>query len=156
MAGATPTLTSVKANVLDSDVAAGSDAATRPRPPARACPFTRAMTGTGLSIKQVRMSGMRLGAAAPCSLRSAPEQKHAARSREHDGPHVRVAGRVTNAWSSCSSRRAERALRLCGESSVTVRMPSLCCTPTNASVTGGQCRGVPAEGPKRAGGIVRR
>jgi hypothetical protein len=45
---------------------------------------------------------------------------------------------------------------LCGESSVTVRMPSLCCTPTNESVTGGQCRGVPTEGPKLAGGIVRR
>ena len=38
---------------------------------------------------------MRLGAAAPRSLRSAPEQNTVTRSREHDGPHVRVARRVT-------------------------------------------------------------
>ena len=74
MAGATPTRTSVKANVLASAATAMSAAAMSPSPPARACPLTRAMTGTGLSTMEVRMSGMRFGAAAPRSERSAPEQ----------------------------------------------------------------------------------
>ena len=156
MAGATPTRTSVNANVLASAATAMSAAAIRPSPPARACPLTRAMTGTALSTMDVRMSGMRLGAAAPLSDRSAPEQntfpapvRTTARTSG-----ARVASR--NACSSCASRLADRALRLPGESSVNVRMPSWCCTPTNASVTVAQCRGALARGPKTAGGIVRR
>ena len=74
MAGATPTRTSVKANVLASAATAMSAAAMRPRPPARAWPLTRTMTGTALSTMDVRMAGMRSGAALPRSDRSAPEQ----------------------------------------------------------------------------------
>ena len=95
MAGATPTRTSVKANVLASAATAMSAAAMRPRPPARAWPLTRAMTGTGLSTMDVRMSGMRLGAAVPRSERSAPEQNTVPVPGEHDGPHVGVTGCVT-------------------------------------------------------------
>ena len=82
------------------------------------------MTGTALSTMDVRMAGMRLGAAAPRSDRSAPEQNTV------PAP-VRTTARTSgslvasrNACSSCASRLAESALRLAGESSVNVRMPS--------------------------------
>ncbi len=135
IAGATPTRTSVKANVLAAAATAMSAAAMRPRPPARACPLTRAITGTGLSTMAVRTSGMRFGAAAPRSDRSAPEQKtvpvpESTMARTSMSP---VASR--NASSSSPSRREESALRLCGESSVRVRMPSRCSTATRRSVT---------------------
>ena len=45
MAGATPTRTSLKAKVLSDGATARSDTAIKPRPPARACPLTFAMTG---------------------------------------------------------------------------------------------------------------
>ena len=157
MAGATPTRTSVKANVADSGAAAKSHAAMRPSPPARAWPLTRAMTGAGLSTMAVRMSGMRLGAAAPRSERSAPEQNTVpvAVSTTARTSGSLVASR--NARSNSSSRRDDSALRLDGESSVMVRMPpSWWCTLINASVTVAQCRGAPAEERKNAGGIVRR
>jgi hypothetical protein len=47
-------------------------------------------------------------------------------------------------------------LRLAGESSVRVRIPSRCCTSTITSVTGAQCRGAFVGEWKKAGGIVRR
>ena len=99
------------------------------------------MTGTGLSTMAVRMAGMRLGAAAPRSDRSAPEQNTvpAPVSTTARTSASLVASR--NASSNCANKRAERALRLAGESSVRVRTPSRCCTPTNTSVTVAQCRG---------------
>ena len=156
MAGATPTRTSVKAKVAASAATAMSAAAMRPMPPARAWPLTRTMTGTALSTMDVRMAGMRLGAAVPRSDRSAPEQNTvpvpvSTTARTSGSP---VASR--NACSSCANSAADSALRLAGESSVSVRIPSSCCTPTNTSVTGAQCRGRPTDGRKRAGGIVRR
>ncbi len=156
IAGATPTRTSVKANVAASGATAMSAAAMRPSPPARAWPFTRAMTGTALSTIVVRMSGMRFGAARPRSDRSAPEQNTvpAPVSTTTRTSGSRVASR--NAWSSSSRSRADSALRFSGESSVRVRTPPSCCTRRYESVTNAQCRGVPVEGRKRAGGIVRR
>ena len=114
MAGATPTRTSLNAKVLPSTATARSQAAIRPSPPARACPFTRAITGTGLSTSVVRMPGMRLGAATPRSERSAPEQ--------NTGPvpvstMALTSGSVVasrNARSSSSRRRVDSALRLAG------------------------------------------
>ena len=161
MAGATPTRTSVKANVLAVAATARSAAAMSPSPPARACPLTRAMTGTGLSTMHVRMSGIRFGAAPPRSARSAPEQNTvpapvSTMARTSSSP---VASR--NARSSSSSNCADKALRLCGESSVSVRTPSLWCTPTNGSVTWRSVGGVAREDEKGpvvscAGGRDRR
>ncbi len=68
--------------------------------------------------------------------------EHRARSRQHDRPHVGVSGRVTQRLFQLRQQAAaESALRLAGESSVRVRTPSRCCTPTNTSVTDAQCRG---------------
>ena len=154
MAGATPTRTSVKAKVASVVATAMSAAAMRPMPPARAWPLTRTMIGTALSAMDVRMAGIRLGAAAPRSDRSAPEQNTvpvpvSTTARTSGSP---VASR--NAGSSCAKRRSESALRLAGESSVSVRIPTSCRTPTNTSATGAQCRGVPAGGQKAGKGPV--
>ena len=75
--------------------------------------------------------------------------EHGARPREDDGAHLGVASsRHATPASNSSSSRDDSALRLAGESSVRVRMPPSCCTPTNASVTGRSVGGCPAEGGK--------
>ena len=110
MAGATPTRTSVKANVLASAATAMSAAAMRPSPPARAWPLTRTMTGTALSTMDVRMAGMRLGAAVPRSDRSAPEQNTvpAPVSTTARTSGSSVASR--NACSSCAKQAARECV----------------------------------------------
>ena len=136
MAGATPTRTSLKAKDAPAGATAMSAAATRPMPPARACPFTRAMTGTGLSTMVVRISGIRFGAAEPRSARSAPEQNTepapvstmARTSTSATAPH--------SAAANSSSMADESAFRLCGESRTSVQMPWSCSTLTSASLMG--------------------
>ncbi len=95
MAGATPTRTSVKANVLASAATARSDAAISPSPPARACPLTRAMTGTGLSTMHVRIVGHPVGRRTTALGEVGAGAEHRARARQDDGSHLRVARCVT-------------------------------------------------------------
>ena len=77
IAGVAPIRTSLNANVADCEATAMSHAAISPMPPARALPFTRQMTGLGLSQISCRISGNSSGAAPRpfrLSFRSAPEQ----------------------------------------------------------------------------------
>ncbi len=116
----------MNANEAVSGAMAKSQAATRPRPPARAVPFSRQMTGFGLSQISDRTSGNDAvtGASPRCSFRSAPEQ--------NTGPvPVSTITRASGSASACSrlsarspSRRTDSALRFGGESSVIVAIPS--------------------------------
>ena len=150
MAGATPTRTSLKPKVAASGATAMSAAAINPSPPARAAPFTRAITGTGHSARVRRISGMRLGAAVPRSERSAPEQNTVPAPVSTTTRTAGSSADCRSAAASSSSRRDERALRFEGESSVTVRTPSLSCAPsstrTSGSPTDGECRGASRRG----------
>ena len=150
MAGATPMRTSLKPKVAPAGAAARSAAAMRPMPPARAWPLTRATTGTGLSTMPLRISGMRVGAPDPRSERSAPEQKTVPAPVSTTARTSASVVASRNACASSSSNRDDNALRLAGESSVMVRTPSPCCTPTNASVTDAECRGGTPENGKLA------
>ena len=94
-----------------------------PSPPARACPLTRTMTGTGLSTMVREDLRHAVGRGRATLGQVGARAEHRPGPGQHDGAHVRgpsVASR--NACSSCSSRRAESALRLAGESSVRVRI----------------------------------
>ena len=121
----------------------------RPRPPARAWPLTRAMTGTGLSTMQVRMSGMRLGAAAPRSERSAPEQNTVP---DPVSTMARTSGSVVasrNARSNSLEQPGRQRVAVGRASPASASgCRSSCCTPTNASVTGRSVGGCPAEDGK--------
>ncbi len=127
IAGTTPMRTSVKAKVASAGARAMSAAATRPIPPARAGPLRRATTGLGPAMIRSKISGSS-GAgstgsplsAAPTSLRSAPALK--------TGP-VPVSTTARTSSSSIAApraskrparSRADRALRLRGESRVIV------------------------------------
>ena len=108
------------------------------------------MTGTALSTMAVRMAGMRLGAAAPRSDRSAPEQNTVPAPVSTTARTSESAGCVTQRlFQLRPTTGAESALRLAGESRVRVRTPSRCCTPTNTSVTVAQCRGASGHRVKK-------
>src|SRR4051812_41733408 len=141
-AGTSPRRTSEKANVADSAATTTSQAARRPMPPARAGPRTTATAGFGEAQIACSSSG---NSRIPCS--SAPPP--AASSRSIPEQNTRPA------WSSTTTRTAgsakasfsadrswariarERALRLAGESRVSVATPLETCTDSTwSSLTG--------------------
>lgn len=79
MAGATPMRASVKAKEAVSVATETSAAPTMPRPPARTCPVTAAITGLSSSMTAASSDMIDLVESAidrlPASARSAPAQK---------------------------------------------------------------------------------
>lgn len=148
-AGTTPRRTSGNANVTSGAASTMSHAATIPIPPPRTAPASRATTGTDAVHRVSRTRGSAATAwspapAPPASRRSIPAQKA--------GPvwvsrTTRVASRPSAASrcpASSRSRRAESALRLAGESRVTVATPSATSRCTSSSITPHRPRPGPA------------
>ena len=126
MAGATPIRTAVSAKVLRGPATTMSHAPISPIPPARTCPSRAAITGLGHSTierssavsSRARPSAASNGSPPVASERSAPAQKV---PPVWPRTTARTAGSVSARRSpscNCATSRADRALRLCGESSV--------------------------------------
>ena len=135
--------TSVNAKVASRTATAMSQAATRPTPPARAGPATRAMTGVSDVQSVLRIAGNSL---TPWSSDPAPRDSRRSIPEQNTGPvWVRTITRTDSSrvavsrWAESSRRTcAESALRLRGESSVIVAVPpvtSRCTSSSSMTVT---------------------
>lgn len=131
MNGANPIRTSVSAKLLSGPATTRSQAATMPMPPARTLPSICAITGFGIStslrstsiMTRVRSSAATAGSPSLASSRSAPAQKvlpvcASTIARTLSSPLASSSPRSSSATSLDDS-----ALRLCGESSVSVATP---------------------------------
>ncbi len=126
IAGATPIRASVSAKVLRGPATTMSHAPTSPIPPARTCPSIAAITGIGhptiarsvAASSRARPSAVSNGSPPAASDRSAPAQNV---PPVWPSTTARTAGSAAAACRpSCSwvTSRADSALRLCGESSL--------------------------------------
>ncbi len=128
IAAASPSFTSVSANVASSAATAMSEAATIPIPPARTAPCRRVTTGLSMAaISRCRSTIRRAPTSMPsldASARSAPEQNTLPSARirtTRTDSSASAACRWPN--SSVTSCR-DRAFRLCWESKVIVATAS--------------------------------
>jgi hypothetical protein len=124
IAGATPIRASVNANDAPSAATARSHAPTMPMPPARTCPAIWAMTGLGSSTISRSKATIAVPASpiepVPAAARSAPEQNTRPACVSTTARTPRSAPASPSRADSSATSWADSALRLCGESSVTV------------------------------------
>lgn len=121
-----------------------SQAASRPRPPARTWPVTRATTGLG------RATICRIRATRACgsggAVRSAPAQKVLPVWVRTTARTVPSAAHASRAAESAATRGAESALRLAGESRVSVVMPRSWAGAASSAIRFvSLCRAVPSS-----------
>ena len=145
-AGTMPIRTSEKANVADDPATTTSQAASSPTPPARAGPRTTATTGFGefqMASSSSGNSRTPWSCAPPpaASARSMPEQKTRPVWSSTTTRTASSASASSSAAFSWARIARESALRLAGESRVSVATPraTVTCT-TRSEVTAASCR----------------
>src|SRR3954467_3076541 len=151
-AGTTPMRTSLNAKVADAPATTTSHAASSPTPPARAGPRTAASTGLGEDQIAERISG---NSRTPCcsapppaaSERSMPEQNTRPVWSSTTTRTASSASASVSAVRSCARIARDSALRLAGESSVSVAPP--CATSTCSTLSSVTAAILPGR-PRRA------